>query len=60
MAIERGGVAVSIFNSQTNEVKNFTNKTEAGKFLGVSRQAITNSIIRNAPIKGIYHISKKD
>lgn len=59
-AIEREGVKVSVLNSQTNEIKEFTNKTEAGKFLAVSRQAITNSIKRNAPIKGIYHISKKD
>jgi group I intron endonuclease len=59
-SIEREGIQVSVLNSQTNEVKEFTNKTEAGKFLGVTRQAITNSIIRNAPIKGIYHISKKD
>lgn len=59
-SIEREGVQVSVLNSQTNEVKEFTNKTEAGKFLGVTRQAITNSIIRNAPIKEIYHISKKD
>jgi group I intron endonuclease len=59
-SIEREGVAVSVFNSQTNEVKEFTNQTEAGKFLDVSRQAIYNSIIRNVPIKKIYHISKKN
>ena len=58
--IEREGVPVSVLNTQTNEVKEFTNKTEAGKFLGVTRHAITNSINRNAPIKKIYQISKKD
>lgn len=59
-SIEREGVAVSVFNSQTNEVKEFSNKTEAGKFLGVSRQAISNSIIRNSPIRKIFHVAKKD
>lgn len=60
LAIKREGVAVSVLNSQTNEVKEFTNKTEAGAYLGVTRQAIYNAIVRNKPIKEIYYISKKD
>ena len=59
-SVEREGVAVSVLNSETNEVKEFSNKTEAGKFIGVSRQAIHNSIVRNSPIKKIYHVAKKD
>jgi group I intron endonuclease len=56
--IEREGVAVRVLNTQTNEVKEFTNQTEAGQFLGVTRQAIYNAIKRNRPIKEIYIISR--
>lgn len=38
--LEREGVPVIVLNTQTNEVREFTNQTEAGEFLGVSRQAI--------------------
>lgn len=54
----REGVSVSILNTHTNEVKEFTNQTEAGKFLGVTRQAIYNAIKRNTLINEIYLISK--
>ncbi len=57
-SLEREGVPVKILNSQTNEVREFTNQTEAGEFLGVSRQAIYNAIKRKRPIKEIYFISK--
>ena len=59
-SIKHVGVKVTVLNTQTNEVKEFSNKTEAGQFLGVTRQAITNSIDRNTPIKNIYIISKKE
>jgi len=55
--IEREGVSVKVLNTETNELKEFTNQTEAGQFLGVSRQAIYNAIKRNKPIKEIYVIS---
>jgi len=42
------------------EIKEFTNQTEAGEFLGVTRQAIYNAIKRGSSIKGIYLISKID
>lgn len=35
--LEREGVGVSVLNTQTNEVREFTNQTEAGEFLGVTR-----------------------
>lgn len=54
----REGVSVSVLNTQTNEVKEFTNQTEAGEFLGVTRQAIYNALKRGTPINGIYLISK--
>jgi hypothetical protein len=44
--LEREGVAVTVLNTQTNEVKEFTNQTEAGGFLGVTRQAVYNAIKR--------------
>jgi group I intron endonuclease len=56
--LEREGVPVTVVNTQTNEVREFTNQTEAGEFLGVSRQAIYNAIKRGRPIKEIYLISK--
>ena len=54
----REGVSVSVLNTNNNEVKKFTNQTEGGKFLGVTRQAIYNAIKRNTLINGIYYISK--
>lgn len=56
--IAREGVSVSVLNTQTNEVKEFTNQTEAGEFLGVTRQAVYNAIKRGSPINGIYLITK--
>lgn len=56
--LEREGVSVTVLNTQTNEVREFTNQTEAGEFLGVTRQAIYNAIKRGKPIKGIFLISK--
>lgn len=56
--LEREGVPVKVLNTQTNELKEFTNQTEAGKFLGVTRQAIYNAIKRNKPIKDIFIVSK--
>ena len=57
-SIKRVGVAITVKNTETNEIKKFSNKTEAGQFLGVTRQAITNSINRNTPIKKIFEIKK--
>lgn len=56
--IEREGVSVTVLNTETKELKVFTNQTEAGAFLGVSRQAVYNAVKRGKPIKGIYLISK--
>ena len=52
--VEREAVAVSVLNTKTNEIRYFNNKTEAGAFLKVSHQAITNSIKRNKPVASIY------
>lgn len=56
--IEREGVACKVLNSQTNEVREFTNQTAAGEYLGVTRQAIYNAIKRDSKIKGVYTIKK--
>lgn len=58
--IEREGVAVKVLNTQTLEITEFTNQTEAGLFLGVTRQAVYNAIKRGKPVNGIYYISKQD
>lgn len=54
---EREGVAVTVLNLETQEVLKFATRTEAGKFLGVTRQAIYNAHQRGKLIKGIYQIS---
>lgn len=56
---EREGVAVMILNTETNETWDFTNQTEAGEFLGITRQAVYNAIKRASIIKGTYRITKK-
>lgn len=56
---EREGVAVSLLNTQTNEVVDFPTLTQAGKYLGVKRQAIRNAIKRGSLIKSLYRILEK-
>jgi group I intron endonuclease len=56
--LEREGVPVKVLNTLTNEVSEFTSQTEAGEFLGVTRQGIYNAIKRNKPIKNIFIVSK--
>ena len=57
-SIKRVGVKVTVTNTETNEIRKFNNKTEAGKFLGITRQAIDKFIIRNALVKNIFKITK--
>lgn len=56
--IEREGVSVSVLNTKTNEIKEFTNQTEAGEYLGVTRQAIYNAIKRESLVNNIYLVTK--
>ena len=56
---EREGVAVSLLNTQTDEVIDFPTLTQAGEYLGVKRQAIRNAIKRGSLIKGLYRVSEK-
>jgi len=54
----REGVAVSVLNTETNEIKSFTNQTEDGVFIGISRQAVYNAIKRGSIVNGVYIIHK--
>ena len=56
--LAREGVSVSVLNTQTNKIKKFSNQTEAGEFLGVTRQAIYNAVKRGSLINGIYLVTK--
>ena len=56
--ILREGVAVSVLNIETNEIKSCTNQNEAGAFLGISRQAVYNAIKRGSTVNGVYIIKK--
>lgn len=58
-AIARQGVAVTVLNTQTNEEKKFTNQTEAGLFVGISKPGVYNAIKRASLVKGIYLITKR-
>lgn len=57
--IAREGVSVLVKNIQTEEIVEFTNQTEAGVFLGISRQAVYNAIKRGSIINNIYSVIKK-
>lgn len=54
----REGVAVSVLNIETNEINFFTSQTEAGVFLGISRQAVYNAIKRGSTVNGAYIVKK--
>jgi hypothetical protein len=59
LGIKRSGVPILVTNNDTGKVTEFTNQTEAGKYLNVTRQAIYNALIRKTPIKDVFYISKK-
>lgn len=56
--IEREGVAVSVLNTLTDEVKIFTNQTEAGLFLNITRQGVYNALKRGSLVNNKYKITK--
>ena len=55
---KRETVSVSLLNTQTKEVISFTTMTQAGKYLGVKRQAIRNAIKRGSLVKGLYRVTE--
>lgn len=58
-SILREGVGVSVTNIETNITQEFTNQTEAGVFLGITRQAVYNAIKRGSTVNGMYLIKKR-
>lgn len=55
---DREGVAVVLINKDTGEEKSFATQTEAGSFLGVSRQAIKNAFDRDSIIGNLYKVRR--
>jgi hypothetical protein len=51
------GIPVKVKNVETNEESVYTNLTEAGKALGVSRTAIKKALYKGKPINKIYTIT---
>lgn len=57
-AILREGVSILVINIQTNETREFSNQTDAGAFLGISRQAVYNAVKRNSIVGNVYRLKK--
>lgn len=55
--IEREGVKVTLKNIETGEELYFETKTEAGKFLGITRQAIHHGLNRDSVLSDKYKVS---
>ena len=53
---EREGVKVTLSDIETGEELHFDTKTEAGKYLGISRQAIHNGLKRDSLLRGKYKV----
>lgn len=53
------GVSVVVQNLNTNEELEFTNLTEAGEYIGVSRTAVRKYLDTGKPVKNIYILKKK-
>nr|AKM22576.1 hypothetical protein [Cordyceps militaris]AKM22587.1 hypothetical protein [Cordyceps militaris]AKM22598.1 hypothetical protein [Cordyceps militaris]AKM22609.1 GIY-YIG endonuclease [Cordyceps militaris]WLN31622.1 hypothetical protein [Cordyceps militaris] len=55
---EREGKPVRLLNIKTNETLDFSTLTEAGKYLGIKRQAVRNAINRRSIVKNQYRVSE--
>lgn len=56
---EREGIPVTLINQETGEETEFSTQTEAGKFLGISRQAVRNAFSRNSTLGKLYKVKHK-
>lgn len=56
-AVTLRGVAVVVKNMNTEEVQEFTNLTEAAKYIGVSRPAVKKYVDTGKLIQGIYLVT---
>ena len=57
---EREGVPVKLINQETGEETVFETQTDAGSFLGITRQAIKNAVNRNSILSKLYRVEKVD
>lgn len=57
---EREGVKVTLIDKESGEELYFDTKTEAGKYLGITRQAIHNGINRESIVGGKYNVRLTD
>jgi len=55
---EREGVPVILINQKTGEEIEFSTQTEAGKFLGISRQAVKNAYDRDSILGKLYKVKR--
>jgi len=55
---EREGVPVTLINQDTDEEMEFPTQTEAGKFLGISRQAVKNVYDRDSILGKLYKVKR--
>lgn len=57
---EREGVPVTLVNQDTGEEIEFSTQTDAGKFLGISRQAVRNAFNRDSILSKLYKVKRTD
>lgn len=55
----RAGIAVTVYNMDTNEEKEYVNITEAAKALNVSRTAVRKAINLKRKLKKIYLVNER-
>ena len=55
---EREGVSVKLINQETGEEIEFPTQTDAGKFLGISRQAVKNAFERDSVLGKLYKVKR--
>lgn len=55
---EREGVAVVLVNQDTGEKTEFTTQTDAGSFLGISRQAVKHALDRDSILGKLYKVER--
>lgn len=55
---EREGVPVVLINQNTGEEIEFSTQTDAGEFLGISRQAVKNAFERDSVLGKLYKVKR--
>lgn len=57
---EREGVSVVLVNQETGEETEFATQTDAGSFLGITRQAVKNAFDRGSILGKLYKVKRID